>query len=111
MEFTSIIGLLAGCGLLAGIAYWWTSKGDKKSDIREGVHKITQKLGKQKVEEIEKKQKVVVAEIDKEEKLSDESKEKIKDIQKKAAKEIGEILKTESISKIDEEIDKSWDDL
>lgn len=111
MEFTSLLGTLLGCGALAGIAWWWSSRGDKKSDVRAGVHKLTQALGVKKVEEIEEKQKVVVAEISKEEKISGESKEKIKDIQKKAAKEIGEILKEESISKIDKEIDETWDEL
>jgi len=111
MEFTSIVGLLAGCGVLAAIAYWWSSKSDKKGDIRNAVGAIFKKKTEAQIRDAEEKQKVVVAEIEKSEKLSEESKTKIKEIQKKAAKEIGVILKEESIAKIDEDIDKSWDDL
>jgi len=111
MEFTSILGLLDGCGLLAGIAFWWSSRGDKKSDARKGASDILQKVGLKKITEAEEKQKVVVAEIAKNERLSDESKKKIKEIQKKAAVEIGTILKDENIANIDKEIDKTWDEL
>ena len=111
MEFTSLIGLLAGCGILAGIAYWWSSRSGKKSDARKGASEILQKVGLKKIKETEEKQKVVVAEIEKNEKLSMESKEKIKNIQKEAAKEIGAILKEERIANIDKEIDETWDEL
>ena len=111
MEITSILSLLGVCGALAAGAYWLTSKGDKKTAGREEASGILQKIGLQKVKDTEEKQKVVVAEIDKNEKLSEESKTKIKDIQKKAATEINTILKEESIAKIGEDIDKSWDEL
>jgi len=107
----NFIGILAGCGILAAIAFWWSSRSDKSSDIRKAAHKITHTISKKKIEEVEEKEKIVVAEIDKKEKISSESKKKIKDIQKKAAKEISSILKEESIAKIDEEIDRTWDDL
>ena len=111
MEFTSIVTLLAGCGILAGIAFWWSSKRGSDSKQTSTVHKLKQALGQKEVELVEEKQKVVAVNIQEKEKLSKESVDKIKDIQKKAAVEIETILKEESIAAIDKEIDEEWDDL
>jgi hypothetical protein len=111
MEFTSIVGLLAGCGILAGLAFWWSSRSGGKSKESGIVHGIKQALGKEKVAEIEEKQKVVAVNIQEKEKLSEESVTKIKEIQKKASTEIETILLEDSLSKIGDEIDKDWDDL
>ncbi len=111
MEFTSIIGLLAGCGLLAGIAYWWSSRSGAKSKQSGIVHSLKQALGQKEVELIEEKQKVVAVNIQEKEKLSGESVKKIKEIQKKATEEIEGILHEDSIAKIADEIDEDWDNL
>jgi high-affinity K+ transport system ATPase subunit B len=111
MEFTSIIGLLAGCGVLAFLAYWWSSRSGAKSKGKGIVHKLKQALGQKEVELIEEKQKVVAVNIREKEKLSGESVKKIKEIQKKATEEIEGILHEDSIAKIADEIDKDWDDL
>lgn len=111
MEFTSILGLLAGCGLLAGIAFWWSSsRGDssKESGI---VHGLKQALGKEKVAKIEEKQKVVAVNIEEKEKLSRESVKKIKEIQKNATKEINSILVEDNLARIGDEIDEDWEEL
>ncbi len=111
MEFTSIIGLLVGCGALAGIAFWWSSRSGSKSKGKGIVHGLKQALGQKEVELIEEKQKVVAVNIREKEKLSGESVEKIKKIQKKATEEIEGILHEDSIAKIADEIDEDWDNL
>jgi high-affinity K+ transport system ATPase subunit B len=111
MEFTSIIGLLAGCGALAFLAFWWSSRSGSKSKGKGIVHGLKQALGQKEVELIEEKQKVVAVNIREKEKLSGESVKKIKEIQKKATEEIEDILHEDSIAKIADEIDKDWEDL
>ena len=111
MEFTSIIGLLAGCGALAFLAFWWSSRSGSKSKGKGIVHGLKQALGQKEVELIEEKQKVVAVNIQEKEKLSGESVKKIKEIQKKATEEIEGILHENSIAKIADEIDKDWDEL
>lgn len=111
MEFTSILSLLAGCGVLAGIAFWWSSK--RGGDSKEGgiLHGLKQALGQKEVEIIEEKQKVVAVNIEDKEKLGRESVKKIKDIQKKATEEINTILVEDNLARIGDEIDDDWEDL
>ena len=104
-----------GCGGIAAAVYFilpWISKmlgGDR--NIEEAIHKITQKIGQENIDEIEKKESIIKVTIDKKDELAKESIEKIKTIQKKAEEEIQEILKENKISKIHSEIDKDWNDL
>jgi hypothetical protein len=107
----AIIGAIAGCGILAALAMWLTGRGDKKSNILKALHEATQDKGKKELEVIEKKQRVVEVDIKAREELAEESRSKIKDIQKKAATEINEVLLEDSLLKIQDEIDRDWDDL
>ena len=106
-----ILGSIAGCGLLAALSMWITGTGDKKSNILKALHEAVQDKGKEKVEEITKKEKVVEVNIREKEKLATESRNKIKNIQKKAVEEIEEVLKEDNLKKIQDEIDEDWDDL
>jgi hypothetical protein len=111
MEFTSVLTLLAGCGVLAGIAFLWSSK--RGSDSKESgiLHGLKQALGQKEVEIIEEKQKVVTVNIEDKEKLGRESVKKIKEIQKKATKEINSILVEDNLARIGDEIDDDWKEL
>ncbi len=51
---TVVLGF-AGMGGLAAIAWFLTSRSGSKSKIMEAVHKITQKIGQEKVDKIEVK--------------------------------------------------------
>jgi len=111
MEFTSLLGLLVGCGALAGIAYWWSSSRGSDSKDSGILHGLKQALGKKEVEIIEEKQKVVAVNIEDKEKLGRESVKKIKEIQKKATKEINSILVEDNLARIGDEIDDDWEEL
>ena len=102
-----ILGIL-GIGGLAGIAYLFTSFINKKSDILETVHKITQDIGKKKVEVIEKKQIIVKQKIEEDERLSEQTKKEIVEIKKKANEEIKEILVKDNFRELAKEADELW---
>jgi len=107
---TVVIGFL-GCGGLAAITYFLTSRGGKKSDIINAVHEITQKIGQEKIEKIVELQKPIEVTIKEKEKISEETKTKIKNIQEKASTEIKEILKETNVKKIHMVIEEEWEDL
>ena len=98
----------AGCGTLAAIAYFISSHFANKSNILEAVHKVTQKIGINKVKEIEKKEEVLAKKIKVYEDLSEDSKKKIKVIKKKANVEINEILLKENFEELSKEEDELW---
>ena len=102
-----IYGILGLSGL-AGIAYLWTQYAGKKSDIREAVHKITQKIKQKKIKDIEKKQVVIVKKIEDNEKLGEETKKEIVEIKKKANVEIKKILKKDNFKDLVDEVDELW---
>ena len=102
-----ILGIL-GAGGLAAIAYLFMSFINKKSDITEVVHKITQKIKQSKIKIIEKEQVQVVKKIEDNEKLSEETKKEIVEIKKKANVEIKEILKKDNFEDLVEEVDELW---
>ncbi|KKM86039.1 hypothetical protein LCGC14_1283030 [marine sediment metagenome] len=107
----TILLISGGCGVAALIANWFTSRSGNKSNIIEAVHKITQKLGKEKVEKIEGKQNTIKTEIEVNESIAEATKIKITKIQETAAAEINEILKADNITKIHTVIDTEWEDL
>jgi len=107
---TVIYGFI-GCGGLAAITYFLTSMSDKKSSINEAIHKLTQKIGIEKVDKIVELQKPIEATLRDEEKISEEIKVKIRGIQEKASTEIKEILKETNIKKIHMVIEEEWDKL
>lgn len=108
---TVLIGF-AGCGLIGAMAYFFIAgRFSDKSKIMNAVHKVTQKIGKKKVEDITESQNKIKVGISAKEKISQDSIDKIKDIQKKAVDDIGKILRDENISSIHEEIDNDWEDL
>ena len=102
-----ILGIL-GIGGLAGIAYLVTSFFDKKSDIGEAVHKITQKIKQKKIKEIEEKQVVIVKKIEDNEKLSDDIKKEIVEIKKEANVKIKKILEKDNFEDLVNEVDDLW---
>jgi len=102
-----ILGIL-GLGGLAGIAYLLTTFINKKSDILKAVHKITQDIGKKKVEVIEKKQIIVKQKIEDDERLSEQTKKEIVEIKKKANEEIKEILVKDNFKELAKEADELW---
>ena len=99
-----ILGIL-GLGGLAGIAFLWTSWINKKSDIGEAIHKITQKIKKDKVE---KDQVVIVKRIEDNENLSEKTKKEIIKIKEKANVEIKEILKKDNFKGLTNKVDELW---
>jgi len=107
---TVIFGFL-GCGGLATIAYLFMRGTNKKSDIINSVHKITQKIGMKKIDEIEKKQNIISSNIEESEEFSKETREKVKEIKREASKEILKTLSRDEIKTIDEGIDEKWDDI
>ena len=50
---STIFILFGGIGAVAFVANWFTSRSGGKSNIMEAVHKITQKLGQEKINKIE----------------------------------------------------------
>ena len=102
-----ILGIL-GIGGLAGIAYLFTSFINKKSDILEAVHKITQNIGKKKVEVIEKKQIIVKQKIEEDERLSEQTKKEIVEIKKKANVKIKKILEEDNFEDLVNKVDDLW---
>jgi len=112
---TVIYGIL-GCGGLAAAVYFLVpmiSKifGGGDGKVREAVHKITQKISREKISKIESDQTVVAVKVKNKESLAEESVTRIKDIQKKAAEEIEEVLKEDRIADIHKTIDEEWDNL
>jgi len=102
-----LYGIL-GAGTLAFIFYYIVQLLGKKSDIKEAVHKITQKIGKKKVETIEKKQVIVAKKLEENEALPEETREKIKEIKSEANKKIMETLKEEDFKKLVQEENELW---
>ena len=107
---TIALGFL-GCGGLAAIVYFITSRSGGKSKIMEAVHKITQKIGQEKIDEIEEKQNKIKTEIEIKENVAEDVKTKIEKIQENAANEINEVLKENNISRIHTIVDSEWEDL
>jgi len=104
-----IYGFL-GCGGLATLAWFITSKIGEKSDIHKIVHKVKQKIGLDNIKKIENKQKPILKQIKESEKLTKETKEKIKDIKKEANKEIVKILSGDKgFPELLEEEQNAWD--
>ena len=102
-----IIGI-GGCGILATIAYLYTSYVNKKSDNRETGHNILQKIGLEKITKIEEKQVPIIKKIEESELISEETKKKIKEVKEEANKKVVEILKTESFEELSKKEDKLW---
>ena len=100
-----------GCGGAATIAYIWTQWSGSKGKVGETLHKLTQKISKEKIDILEKKQTGIEIKIRAKEKVAEESKKKIEEIQQKAASDIEEILKENKISTIQKRIDTEWEDL
>jgi len=108
---TTILILFGGCGVIAFIANWFTSRGGNKSNIMNAVHKLTQKIGMDKVDKLEANQNVLKTEIEIKESVAEETRIKIGKIQENAAAEINEVLKEDNITKIHTVIDSEWGDL
>jgi len=104
---TVLIGFI-GCGGLAAIAYFVSSYFGNKSNILEAVHKIKQKIGVDKIKELEEKEKVIVSVIKDKEIISEETKEKIEVIKEKANEDIKIILAEESFVELSKEEDELW---
>ncbi len=107
----TIFILFGGIGAVAFIANWFTSRGGAKSNIMEAVHKITQKLGVEKIGKIESKQNIIKTEITIKENIAEATKTKITKIQETAAAEINEVLKEDNIRRIHTVIDNEWENL
>ena len=108
---TTIALGFAGFGGLAAIAWFITSRSGGKSKIMEAVHKLTQKIGQEKVDEIEVNQNKVKMEIEIKEEVAEEVKTKINKIQEDAANEINEVLKENNNHSIHTTIDSEWEKL
>jgi len=104
---TVLYGFL-GCGGLAAIAYFVTQSIGKKGAALDAVHKMTQKLGQQKVANIEKKQEPIRKKIEENEILAEETREKIKKIKAKANKQIIKTLKEDDFVKLVEKENDLW---
>ena len=107
---TILLGFL-GCMGIGGIAYLFTSfLGNKSNIFKQGYDKLQNLLIK-KVEKIEENQGKIKLQIENKEELSKQSKEKIGKIIKNSSKEIQEILKEDNIQKIQEQVDKEWNNI
>ncbi len=107
----TILLISGGIGAVAFIANWFTSRSGNKSGIMEAVHKITQKLGQEKIEKIEGKQNKIKTEITIKENLAEATKIRITKIQETAAAEITAVLKEDNIGRIHTIIDNEWENL
>ncbi len=107
---TILVGF-GGIGLVGAIAYFITSRSGSKSGIMGTIHKITQKIGQEKIEKIEANQNKIKTEITINENLIDETKVKITEIQNQAAAEIAEVLKKDNVSNIHSVIENEWGDI
>ncbi len=107
----TILLISGGIGGVAFIANWFTSRSGNKSGIMEAVHKITQKLGMEKIQKIEGKQNTIKTSIEVNESIAEATKIKITAIQENAAAEINAVLKADNISKIHTVIDTEWEDI
>ena len=67
---TIALGFL-GCGGLAAIVYFITSRSGGKSKIMEAVHKVTQKIGQEKLDKLEEKKNKVKMEVEIKEEVAD----------------------------------------
>ena len=103
-----IIGFL-GCGGVAFLIFNFSKIFSK--DPKEILKNIDQKRDHKKIDNINKKEEVIIRQIKLSEKASDESKKKINEITKKAVIEINNVLKEDSISVIDSIIEEDWDDI
>jgi len=101
----------AGCGIAAALGWFLTSRSGNKSNIMEAVHKITQKIGQEKIGKLEASQNKLKTEIEIKENVAEETRIKIGKIQENAAAEINEVLKENNITKIHTVIDSEWGDL
>ncbi len=108
---TTVLTIFGGIGLVGALSYWFTSRSGNKSGIMEAVHKLTQKLGQERIEKIEGKQNTIKTNIEVNESIAEATKIKITKIQETAAAEINEILKADNITKIHTVIDTEWEDL
>lgn len=107
----TIFILFGGIGAVAFIANWFTSRSGGKSDIMEAVHKITQKIGQEKIDKIEGDQNKIKTEITIKEDIAEATKIKITKIQETAAAEINGVLKEDNIGRIHIIIDNEWENL
>jgi len=110
-SITTIALGFGGCGILAAIMYFLTSRSGSKSNIMNAVHKITQKIGQEKISEAEEKKSKIKTEIEIKEEVAEEVKTKINKIQEDAANEINEVLKENNIHNIHTTIDSDWEAL
>ena len=101
----------AGCGGLAAIAWFLTSRSGSKSGIMAAVHKVTQKINQEKIGELQEKQNKVKMEIEIKEEVAEEVKVKIDKIKNDAAEEINQVLKENNISRIHTIVDSEWENL
>jgi len=108
---TTVLTIFGGIGLVGAVSYWFTSRSGGKSNITEAVHKITQKLGQEKIDKIESKQNTIKTEITVKEDIAEATKIKITKIQETAAAEINEVLKEDNIGRIHTVIDNEWENL
>ncbi len=108
---STILLISGGIGVVAFIANWFTSRSGGKSNVMEAVHKITQKLGVEKIGKIEGKQNIIKTNIEVNESIAEATKIKISAIQENAAAEINAVLKADNISKIHTVIDTEWGDI
>lgn len=110
---TIFIGL--GSVGVFGLIYFIVNKffsgsGSKKEFIESMMNKKI-KEKREEIKNISKKEEIIVKQIRESEKQSEEVKKKIDEKFKQTAKEVEQILKENDLSKIDEQIDKEWDDL
>ncbi len=108
---STILLISGGCGVVALLANWFTSRSGGKRNVMEAVHKITQKLGIEKIGKIESKQNIIKTNIEVNESIAEATKIKISAIQENAAAEINAVLKADNISKIHTVIDTEWGDI
>ena len=100
----TIFGTLIGAGAIFGFASGWFST-DK---VAEAVHKVKQKINKDKIKKAEKEQDILDGKIEEYSDINDETKKEIKKIKTEAKKNILDTLSKDSIKDIDEGIDDKW---
>ena len=102
---------LGGAAIFGGAMLLFRRFTEKGGITRAALHKAFQSKKQEEIKEVTKKQEVLNKQLEMAEQASEDSKKRINEIAKKAAVEINQVLKEDSIAKIDEEIDKDWDDL
>jgi len=95
-------------GGLAGVAFLFMHLVNNKDGVGKFLKDTFQKKKIAEVEDINKKEEVVIKRIEENEILSETTKEKIKEIKREANKQIIETLKTENFADLAKKEDEVW---